>query len=222
MRVLLAALGQLAPAMEKKMQVAGHRTYTTDIVDEVHDLAVVYDYDCVVIGPEGRGIIKPLHRAMKGKTPIIAVVDDIQQRGESLVNGADDCWTTTIDAAEMTARLKAITRRRRGGLSLFEFGPFVINYTENTVECGASRVSLTDKEYQMLELMSTKPNQAIRKEEFIEHLFGLSDQPELSIIDVFATKLRRKLSQASGGIHGIETVWGVGYKLNPNPQSKPY
>jgi two-component system cell cycle response regulator CtrA len=53
---------------------------------------------------------------------------------------------------------------------------------------------------------------------FLNHLYGGMDEPELKIIDVFVCKLRKKLAQATGGSHYIETVWGRGYVLrDPMP-----
>jgi len=54
---------------------------------------------------------------------------------------------------------------------------------------------------------------------FLNHLYGGMDEPELKIIDVFICKLRKKLAQATGGNHFIETVWGRGYVLrDPDPR----
>src|SRR5262249_62297414 len=53
----------------------------------------------------------------------------------------------------------------------------------------------------------------LTKEMFLNHLYGGMDEPELKIIDVFVCKLRKKLAQATGGSHYIETVWGRGYVL---------
>jgi two-component system cell cycle response regulator CtrA len=72
---------------------------------------------------------------------------------------------------------------------------------------------LTGKEYGILELLSLRKGTAITKEMFLNHLYGGMDEPELKIIDVFVCKLRKKLAQATGGEHYIETVWGRGYAL---------
>ena len=58
----------------------------------------------------------------------------------------------------------------------------------------------------------------LTKEMFLDHLYGGMDEPELKIIDVFICKLRKKLAEATGGEHYIETVWGRGYVLkDPEP-----
>ena len=65
----------------------------------------------------------------------------------------------------------------------------------------------------MLELLSLRKGTTLTKEMFLNHLYGGMDEPELKIIDVFVCKLRKKLAQATGGSHYIETVWGRGYVL---------
>jgi two-component system, cell cycle response regulator CtrA len=72
-------------------------------------------------------------------------------------------------------------------------------------------VYLTAKEYGILELLSLRKGTTLTKEMFLNHLYGGIDEPELKIIDVFVCKLRKKLAQATGGSHYIETVWGRGY-----------
>ena len=74
-------------------------------------------------------------------------------------------------------------------------------------------VHLTGKEYGILELLSLRKGTTLTKEMFLNHLYGGMDEPELKIIDVFVCKLRKKLAQATGGSHYIETVWGRGYVL---------
>ncbi len=86
------------------------------------------------------------------------------------------------------------------------------------MEVDGTPVHLTGKEYQMLELLSLRKGTTLTKEMFLNHLYGGMDEPELKIIDVFICKLRKKLSEATGGKNYIETVWGRGYVLR-DPQS---
>ena len=88
-----------------------------------------------------------------------------------------------------------------------------LNLDQKTVEVSGSRVHLTGKEYQMLELLSLRKGTTLTKEMFLNHLYGGMDEPELKIIDVFICKLRKKLANASQGRNYIETVWGRGYVL---------
>ena len=74
-------------------------------------------------------------------------------------------------------------------------------------------VALTEKEYGIIELLSLRKGIILTKEMFLDHLYGGMDEPELKIIDVFVCKLRKKIAEATGGHHYIETVWGRGYVL---------
>ena len=99
-------------------------------------------------------------------------------------------------------------------------GDIIVNLDAKTVEVNNQRVHLTGKEYQMFELLSLRKGTTLTKEMFLNHLYGGMDEPELKIIDVFICKLRKKLAQATGGEHFIETVWGRGYVLrDPDPSA---
>ena len=76
------------------------------------------------------------------------------------------------------------------------------------------------KEYMIMELLSLRKGATLNKEQFLNHLYGGIDEPELKIIDVFICKLRKKLEKASGGKNYIETVWGRGYILKDPDEKK--
>ena len=76
---------------------------------------------------------------------------------------------------------------------------------------------LTSKEYALLELLGMRKGTTINKEQFLNHLYGGMDEPEMKIIDVFLCKIRRKIEKLSEGEEYIETVWGRGYILKDLP-----
>jgi two-component system cell cycle response regulator CtrA len=82
-------------------------------------------------------------------------------------------------------------------------------------------VRLTGREYCILELLCLRKGTIVTKEMLLGHLYRGRDAPELKIIDVFVCHLRKKLTQATGGKHYIETVWGRGYRLRPPPAEIP-
>src|SRR6266851_5493237 len=97
--------------------------------------------------------------------------------------------------------------------SAIRTGRLVVNLDTRVVSVDDQPVHLTGKEYGILELLSLRKGTTLTKEMFLNHLYGGMDEPELKIIDVFVCKLRKKLAQATGGSHYIETVWGRGYVL---------
>ena len=92
-------------------------------------------------------------------------------------------------------------------------GKVVVNLDERVVSVDDQPVHLTGKEYGILELLTQRKGTTVTKAMILNHLYDGSDEPELKIIDVFVCKLRKKLAQATGGNHYIETVWGRGYVL---------
>src|SRR6516165_1676563 len=101
--------------------------------------------------------------------------------------------------------------------SQVRIGKVLINLDERVASVDDQPVHLTGKEYDILELLSLRKGTILTKEMFFKHLYGGRYEPELKIIDVFVCKLRKKLAQATGGNHYIETVWGRGYVLRDLP-----
>ena len=99
------------------------------------------------------------------------------------------------------------------GASAIQTGKLTVNLDRRVVTIDGNPIDLTGKEYEILEFLSLRKGTTLTKEMFLNHLYGGMDEPELKIIDVFVFKLRKKLAQASGSNHYIETVWGRGYVL---------
>jgi two-component system cell cycle response regulator CtrA len=92
-------------------------------------------------------------------------------------------------------------------------GDLVVDLDTRVVSIDDQPVHLTGKEYGILELLSLRKGTTLTKEMFLNHLYGGVHEPARKIIDVFVCKLRKKLAQATGGNHYIETIWGRGYVL---------
>ncbi len=167
----------------------------------------------------GLDVLRQL-RVAKINTPIMILSGstEIDTKVKTFGGGADDYLTKPFHKDELIARIHAVVRRSKGhAQSVISTGDILVNLDAKTVEVNGSRVHLTGKEYQMLELLSLRKGTTLTKEMFLNHLYGGMDEPELKIIDVFICKLRKKLSAATGGHNHIETVWGRGYVLrDPN------
>ncbi|MGA1341718.1 MAG: response regulator transcription factor CtrA [Hyphomonas sp.] len=229
MRVLLIEDDRaLARSIELMLKAAGFNVYMTDLGEDGVDLGKVYEYDMILLDlslPDISGfeVLKQL-RMSRVNTPVMILSGnpDIEAKVKTLGYGADDYLTKPFNKDELIARITAIVRRSKGHAeSVIRTGEILVNLDAKTVEVEGERVHLTGKEYSMFELLSLRKGTTLTKEMFLNHLYGGMDEPELKIIDVFICKLRKKLQQATGGNHYIETVWGRGYVLrDPRPGQK--
>ena len=228
MRILLV---EDDPATSRSIELmlthANLNVYCTDLGEEGVDLAKLYDYDLILLDlnlPDmhGHEVLRQL-RVSRIDTPILILTgsDDTESKIKGFGFGADDYLTKPFHREELVARIHAIIRRSKGhAQSVIRTGQVTVNLDAKTVDAGGKPVHLTGKEYQMLELLSLRKGTTLTKEMFLNHLYGGMDEPELKIIDVFICKLRKKLSEATGGDNYIETVWGRGYVLrDPEPQA---
>ncbi len=226
MRVLLVEDDPTtAKSIEMMLRHANLNVYSTDLGEEGVDLAKLYDCDLMLLDlnlPDMTGleVLRQL-RLARVDTPILILTgaDDTDSKLKGFGFGADDYLTKPFHREELVARIHAIIRRSKGhAQSVIKTGEISVNLDAKTVEVNGRAVHLTGKEYQMLELLSLRKGTTLTKEMFLNHLYGGMDEPELKIIDVFICKLRKKLSEATGGGNHIETVWGRGYVLrDPEP-----
>ena len=209
-----------AKSIELMLTHANLNVYGTDMGEEGIDLARIYDYDLILLDLDlpdmtGHEVLRQL-RLARIETPILILsgYDDTESKLKGFGFGADDYLTKPFHRDELVARIHAIIRRSKGhAQSVINTGKVCVNLDAKTVEVENQVVNLTGKEYQMFELLSLRKGTTLTKEMFLNHLYGGMDEPELKIIDVFICKLRKKLSQATGGENYIETVWGRGYVL---------
>ena len=221
MRVLLIEDDSAtAQSIELMLKSDSFNVYTTDLGEEGIDLGKIYDYDIILLDlnlPDMSGfdVLRKL-RVSKVRTPILILsgLTAIENKINGLGYGADDYVTKPFHKDELIARIHAIVRRSKGhAQSIINADDLRINLDSKLVEISGTRVNLTAKEYQMLELLALRKGMTLTKEMFLSNLYGGMEEPEAKIIDVFICKLRKKLASASGGRDYIETIWGRGYVM---------
>jgi two-component system cell cycle response regulator CtrA len=227
MRVLLIEDdAAVAKSIELMLRSESINVYTTDLGEEGIDLGKLYDYDIIMLDltlPDMHGfdVLKSL-RLAKVQTPILILSGNaiVEAKVKALGFGADDYMTKPFHKDELVARIQAVVRRSKGhSQSVITTGKLTVNLDAKTAEVNGSRVHLTGKEYQMVELLALRKGATLTKEMFLNHLYGGMDEPEVKIIDVFICKLRKKLAVACNGEQYIETVWGRGYVMR-DPDDK--
>ena len=102
--------------------------------------------------------------------------------------------------------------------SMIGTGELEIDLDRRLVMVDGKPVNLTQREYEILELLWLRRGSIVTKEMFFDRIYAGGREPEYKIIDIFICKLRQKLAQASGESHYIETMWGRGYLLRDSAQ----
>ena len=226
MRVLLIRQDVATAANIKTMLIRENFICdTADLGNDGLDISKLRGYDVILFdlsvpSISGYEVLRWLRREC-ARTPVLILsgLTGLDDKIKDLGFGDDDHLTNLCDHRELIARVKAVARRSRGHCeSTIRTGKLVVNLETQVVSVDDQPVHLTGKEYGILELLSMHKGTTMTKEMFLNHLYGGTDEPELKIIDVFVCKLRKKLAQATGGNHYIETVWGRGHMLrDPEP-----
>ena len=221
MRVLIAA-GDVFMGARIRVMLAKENLLcdATDLARDSLLLDRLYDYDIILLhlrvsDIEGYKLLQQL-RAARVRTPIFILSDrgDLDQKVKFLRFGADDFMTRPFDRRELIARILAIVRRSKGHCeSTIRTGKLAVNLDTRVVSVGDVPVHLTPKEYGILELLSLRKGTILAKGMFLDHLYGGMDEPQPKMVDILVCTLRKKLAQATGGSHYIETVRGCGYVL---------
>jgi two-component system cell cycle response regulator CtrA len=191
---------------------------------EAMELLRLYEYDIVLLDLDlpdtsGHELIRRM-RAAGISVPVLAFSDAVPShvRTQALDLGADDFLSGLCDLDEVLARMRAIVRRSLGHAnSALRFGGVELNMKSRDVRVNGARLSLSRREYGVLELLFLKQGMILTKGTFLNHLYCGSEEPEMKTIDVIVCRLRKKL--AAAGVHTlIDTVWGSGYILR-EPQA---
>lgn len=181
----------------------------------------IYDYDCILLDimlPGGNGLDLLAQLKKEGKSDnviIISAKDSVDDKIAGLELGADDYLTKPFHIAELTARVKAVLRRKKlDGRNTIEVANLVLDLNERRLIVNDALIPLNRKEFDVLNYFLLNKNRLITKTALAEHVWGdNADQADnFDFIYYQIKNLRRKLQLAGAAIE-IEAVYGIGYKL---------
>jgi DNA-binding response OmpR family regulator len=132
---------------------------------------------------------------------------------EALDTGADDFLRKPFSYLVLTARIRALMRRGpTGGPAVVSFGDLVIDPGKRTCRRAGRIISLTAKEFAVLEYLAGQAGQVVSKQDILDQVWDMAYQGDPNIVEVYVSALRRKVD-APFGRHTIGTVRGAGYRL---------
>jgi len=187
------------------------------------EMATATPYDSILLdvrlpGLSGIQVCRELREAHVD-APILMVTARtlIEQRVEGLDAGADDYLTKPFAVAELMARVRALIRRRlHTGGSILRCGRIQLDRHRRRVNIGDRVVTLTSREFGLLEFLMSRSPDVVSRTEILEHVWDQTFDSETNLVEVYINRLRHKLFEERGS-RIIQTVHGVGYCIQEEP-----
>lgn len=183
-------------------------------------------FDWLVPGISGLDLLRKL-RANNNPLPVLMLTakDSMEDKVIGLDAGADDYLVKPFGMAEFLARLRALQRRSpQIQPEQLNVGSLTLDYSTRSVYCIApneskQEISLTNKEFQLLEYFMKHPNQILTSDQIRNQLWEVNADTISNVVAAQARLLRRQLAQVNIA-HLIETVHGTGYRFNTTDEPK--
>jgi two-component system, OmpR family, response regulator len=182
-------------------------------------MAGATEYDAIVLdvmlpGIDGFETCRRLrHEGVWTPVLMLTARDGVEDRVAGLDGGADDYLTKPFSFAELLARLRALARR--GSVerpSVLTVGDLSLDPATRQVWRGDSEISLSSKEFAILETFMRRPGEVLSRYQLLEHAWDYEYENRSNVVDVYVRYLREKVDRPFD-VTSIETVRGVGYRL---------
>jgi DNA-binding response OmpR family regulator len=206
----LAAMGYVVDATGDGEEGRWHALH------DVYDLLIL---DIMVPKVTGLDILTQLRAAGKA-VPVLLLTarDGVEDRVEGLDLGADDYLTKPFAVSELLARVRALIRRRhQAPHPVLTIGDLSIDTVNRRVRRAGSEITLTPREFALLEYLAVRAGAVVTRAELCEHLYEFASDPDSNAVDVLVSRLRRKLTLPDSPAP-VQTRRGYGYLLEPSPE----
>jgi DNA-binding response OmpR family regulator len=181
------------------------------------DLVVL---DIMLPGADGLEICKEIRKLSQVPIIMLTARDEVTDKVVGLEVGADDYLTKPFHPQELVARAKALLRRARvepDAPKLIRAGKLEVDLERHEVRHDLAKIQLRPKEFDLLTLLARHPGRVFQRSELLDLVWGYDFPGYTRTVDVHVQQLREKLAAAGVKEPSIETVWGVGYRLELSP-----
>jgi DNA-binding response OmpR family regulator len=220
MRLLL--IEDYVPLARSLAQGLGEAGYGVDTAADGESglaLAEATPYDAIVLDLmlprlDGYAVLERLRGAQNAAGVLILTArQELADRLKGLDLGADDYLVKPFAFSELLARLRAVIRRRQGQPhTVIAVADLSIDTTARIVKRGSHVITLSTREYALLEYLAARRGQTVTRPEIVEHVYDFLSLPSSNVVDVYIGYLRRKIDQGFE-VKLIHTRRGLGYSL---------
>ena len=202
-------------AMAEYLREAGYAVDTAHDGEEGRYKAQSWDYDVILLDVmlpkvDGWKLLAEIRKSKSIPVLMVTARDAVTDRVHGLDTGADDYLVKPFELSELAARVRALIRRSaRQPRPLLQVGDVAIDTNSRTVTRAGDEVSLTGKEYALLEFLTLHRGTLVTRTMLYEHLFDEDDDSLSNLVDVYISNIRRKL-----GRDLITTRRGQGYLIH--------
>lgn len=221
MRILLAederSLSRAVIALLEKNNYSADAVYDGQ---EALEYLEAGNYDALILDlmmpkMDGMTVLRTLRE--RGNPILVLILtakSEVDDKVLGLDTGANDYLTKPFSTQELMARIRAMTRSQSGGqvTSRLTFGNITLDQATFELSSPTGSFRLANKEFQMMELLMRNPRQLIPTERFLERIWGYDSDVELSVVWVYISYLRKKLSALRANIQ-IKVTRNAGYSL---------
>lgn len=220
MKVLLAEDEEdLNDIIVKKLRAEGYEVDSSFDGEDALEHLLYADYDVAIMDimmpvMDGIEALKALRRNKK-QTPVIFLTakDTLQDKITGLDEGASDYIVKPFSFDELMARLRSVVRTAQGNVSdIYELDNLVVDVQSHVVKRNNQKISLTGKEYNLLEYLIMNKNKILSREKILNHVWGYDYEGGNNIVDVYINYLRNKIENGSEK-KLLHTVRGIGYVM---------
>lgn len=176
----------------------------------IPDLAIV---DVMMPGMNGYELTKKIRAEADIPVLLLTAKGELEDKEKGFLAGADDYVVKPFEPKELLFRVNAILRRYDRAVDrIIEAGPIKINRQSYEVSVGKKVYLLPLKEFELLSVLASRPNQVFTRDVLLERVWGFDYEGDEQTLNVHIKRLRDKLGKMAKNIN-ISTLRGVGYKL---------
>lgn len=213
---------KLAKALKKGLELKGYAVDWLPDPEKAKNRILLYrsEYDLIILdlmlpGLDGASITESV-RKEGVTTPIVILTarNETEHKVDLLNKGADDYVVKPFSFEELLSRINAVLRRpKQQKPVVLRVGPLEMDMATRTVRKDGEEISLTLKEFSLLECFMRQPNEVLSREKLFDHVWDFNSLSWSNVLDVHMKNLRKKLGANKDGEQLFETVRGVGYRL---------